>query len=90
MEEIMFNCDLEPDDERNFLKVEDTVVNIHVTVQHVAYGFWYRLKCALNMLIRGIDANDISVSYDDACTIFAWLGNWITFYKKYNIESEDV
>ena len=28
MEEIMFNCDLEPDDERNFLKVEDTVVNM--------------------------------------------------------------
>ena len=76
-DDLKFSCALEPDDNRNFMLVEDFVVDISVTVQHVAYGFWYRLKRALCLLFTGIDANDITLDEGDVIKLSWWLKEWV-------------
>lgn len=88
MDDFIANCDLEPWDERNFLKVEDTIANIHVTAQHVAYKFWYRARCAFKVLFTGLDANDISLSPEDAKRLAYWLMNWTHKYEREDFEND--
>jgi hypothetical protein len=76
-DDLKFYCALEPDDDRNFMTVEDFTVNLSITVQHVAYRFWYRLKCALRLLFTGIDANDITITSDDAKSLVVWVSDWL-------------
>lgn len=84
MDDIEFSCVLEPDDERNFLKVEDVTTCISVTIQHMAYGFWYRLKCAFRILFKGYVANDLSLSEEDVLELLDWLEDWCWHKKKNN------
>lgn len=76
-DDLKFHCALEPDDDRNFIIVEDITVVLSVAVQHMAYGFWYRLKCALRLLFTGIDANDIVITSDDAKSLVVWVSEWL-------------
>ena len=71
------NCALEPEDKRNYLLIEDFTMDLSITVQHVAYPFWYRIKCALRILFTGCDANDITVTRDDAQNIVVWMSDWL-------------
>ena len=80
IDDLVISCELEPEDDRNYLRVEDNICNISVTVQHVAYGFWYRLKCVVEMLIKGYSATDITVSKDNVTKLY----NWLTEYRRRN------
>lgn len=82
-DDFIANCSLEPWDERNFLMVEDTIADIHVTVQHVAYGFWYRVRCALRILFTGLDANDIAIDPKDVKRLIYWLESWLETERGY-------
>lgn len=74
--DLILHCLLEPEDERNFLKMEDDVVDISFIVQHVAYGFWHRIKRAFKLLFTGMAANDIIISEEDVDEIINWLVSW--------------
>ena len=79
-DDLKFSCALEPDDDRNFMLVEDFTVDLSVTVQHVAYGLRYRLKRVLRLLFTGIDANDITLDEGDVIKLSWWLKEWVEAY----------
>lgn len=81
-EDLRFNCALEPDDDRNFILTEDFTTSLSFTVQHVAYGFWYRIKCAIRLLFTGVDTNDITISSDNAESLAVWLNEWVKEVKE--------
>lgn len=81
-DDLKFYCALEPNDERNLITFEDFTVNLSITIQHMAYGFKWRLKHALNILFRGFDANDITITSDDAKSIVVWISDWLEHIPK--------
>jgi hypothetical protein len=48
----------------------------------MAYGFKWRLKHALDILFRGFDANDITITSDDAKSIVVWISDWLEHIPK--------